>query len=91
MTNPLLIIEVLSESIKDYDRGTKFGNYRRIPSLDEYLTVSQTGMLVERSVRQPDGSWLLREFRPADGTIPISSLSIDLNFADLYDKVDLGS
>ena len=91
LTNPLLIIEVLSESTKDYDRGTKFSHYRRIPSLEEYLTVSQTEMLIEQSIRQPDGSWLLREFRPANAAIPISSLAIELNFADIYDKVDLNA
>ena len=89
LTNPLLIIEVLSESTKDYDRGTKFSQYRRIPSLEEYLTVSQTEMLIEQSIRQPDGSWLLRERRPVNGNVPISSLAIELNLADKYDKVEI--
>jgi Uma2 family endonuclease len=91
LINPLLIIEVLSESTKDYDRGGKFADYRRIASLKEYLTVSQTEMLIEQSVRQPDGGWLLRELLPANGAIPISSLGIDLSFNDVYEKVGLGS
>ena len=89
LTNPLLIIEVLSESTKVYDHGTKFSQYRRIPSLEEYLTVSQTEMLIEQSIRQPDGSWLLRERRPVNGNVPISSLAIELNLADIYDKVEI--
>ena len=48
LTNPLFIVEVLSESTKDYDRGGKFHQYMHIPSLQEYLTVSQTGMQIDQ-------------------------------------------
>ncbi len=87
LTNPVLIIEVLSESTKDYDRGGKFHQYMRIDSLREYLTVSQTEMLVDYSIRQPDGSWLLREIGPASGTVSLESLAIRLDFTDIYEKV----
>lgn len=87
LTNPLLIIEVLSESTKDFDRGGKFQQYRQIQSFREYLTISQTEMLVEHSVRQPDNSWLLREIKGASGRVPLESLGIELTLAEVYDQV----
>ena len=54
MTNPVLVIEVLSEFTKDYDRGEKFESYRAISSLMEYVTVSQEKKYVEISARQFD-------------------------------------
>jgi Uma2 family endonuclease len=88
LTNPVLIVEVLSESTKDYDRGGKFHQYRRIPSLQEFLTVSQTEMLIDQSVRQADNSWVVRELTPANGNVPLRGLGIDLDFADVYNKVE---
>jgi Uma2 family endonuclease len=88
LTNPVLIIEVLSESTKDYDRGGKFHQYMRIPSLQEYLTVSQTEMMIDRSVRQGLDSWLIRKFTPANGTVPIECLGVELDFTDVYDKIE---
>ncbi len=88
LTNPVLIVEVLSESSKDYDRGGKFHQYMRIPSLQEYLTVSQTEMMIDHSVRQADNSWVVREFVPANGKVPIRCLGLELDFADVYDKVE---
>jgi Uma2 family endonuclease len=91
LTNPLLIIEVLSESTKDYDRGGKFHQYMRIPSLQEYLTVSQTERLIDQSIRQDDNSWLIREITPGSGHVPLRSLGIELDFSDVYDKIEFNN
>jgi len=88
LTNPVLIVEVLSDSTEDYDRGKKFHQYMRIPSLQEYLTVSQTDKLIDQRIRQPDNSWLIRELVPASGNVPIQCLGVELDFADVYDKVE---
>jgi Uma2 family endonuclease len=88
LTNPVLLVEVLSESTKDYDRGGKFHQYMRIPSLQQYLTVSQAEMMIDNSVRQADNSWLIRELVPANGKIPIQCLGIELDFAEVYDQVE---
>jgi len=87
LTNPLLIIEVLSESTKDYDRGGKFHQYMRLPSLQEYLTVSQTEKMIDQRVRQADDSWVVREVVPANGTVRLACLGIEVAFADVYDKI----
>ena len=88
LTNPALIIEVLSESTKDYDRGGKFHQYMRIPSLQEYLTVSQTEMLIDKRIRQADNSWVIREVVPSNGKVVIECLGIELDFAEVYDQVE---
>lgn len=89
LTNPLFIVEVLSESTKDYDRGGKFHQYMRIPSLQEYLTVSQTEMRIDQHMRQVDHSWVVRELTPttANGKVQLRSLGIEIDFAEVYDNV----
>ena len=59
LLNPDLIVEVLSESTRNYDRGDKFQQYRGIPSFREYLLVDQAKAHVERHTKQPDGTWSL--------------------------------
>jgi Uma2 family endonuclease len=66
ITNPTLLVEVLSKSTERYDRETKAPHYRLIPSLREYLLVSQKEALIEHYVRNDDGSWTLRDVRPPD-------------------------
>ncbi len=91
LLNPTVIVEVLSESTEDYDRGTKFKNYRSIPSFREYVVVSQTEVLVEHHVRQADGSWLMREHRAGE-RFELTALGCGLAVDELYLKVfDAGS
>lgn len=59
LLNPELIVEVLSESTRNYDRGDKFQQYRGIPSFREYLLVDQAKVHVERYSKQSDGTWSL--------------------------------
>jgi Uma2 family endonuclease len=86
--NPVLLIEVLSESTRDYDRGRKFQYYRTLPSLVEYLTVSQDEPHVEHWSRQQQDRWLLVEFGGVGQTIPLISIPCNLPLAEIYDKVD---
>jgi Uma2 family endonuclease len=88
VTNPIAIIEVLSPSTEGYDRGRKFESYRGIPSLMEYLTVSQDKMHVEIHTRQPDDTWLLRDVRDS-GPVKLQSIEVELQLADIYEKVEL--
>ncbi|OQY58172.1 MAG: hypothetical protein B6245_13195, partial [Desulfobacteraceae bacterium 4572_88] len=61
LTNPLLIIEVLSKSTEAYDRGSKFAMYRKLGSLAEYLLVDPSRPQAEQYVRQEENRWLLSE------------------------------
>ena len=91
LLNPALIVEVLSESTKDYDRGGKFEQYRAIDSFVEYLLIAQDRPHVEHHTRQPDGNWLLHETNNLDDTIHLKSVRCSLRLADIYLKIDFSS
>ena len=60
LTNPSLLVEVLSKSTEEYDRGLKWAGYQSIDSLTDYLLVAQTEARVEHYRRNTDGSWTYR-------------------------------
>ena len=91
LTNPTLIIEVLSKSTEGYDRGDKFGHYRKLASLLEYILISQDRHNVEHYIRQLDNQWLLSEASDLQATIELPAINCKLPLADIYDKVDLES
>jgi Uma2 family endonuclease len=84
LLNPLLIVEVLSPSTQDYDRGKKFELYRTIESFREYLIIHQDRRFVEHHSKQDDGSWVLREQSGVEGAVAIDRLGIRISLADLY-------
>lgn len=86
LLNPQVVFEVLSESTESYDLGAKFEQYRTIPGLAEVVLVSQHKILVEQFVRQPDGTWLLRE-RRAGERLAIQALACELEVDEMYLKV----
>ncbi|WP_437306843.1 Uma2 family endonuclease [Sorangium sp. So ce388] len=66
VVNPLVLVEVLSDSTEGYDRGEKFAHYRRIPSLKEYVLVSQSHRRIEVFRRNEDNTWTLHEAGPGE-------------------------
>ncbi len=88
LLNPSLIVEVLSDSTAAYDRGGKFALYRQIPSLREYLLVSQDRVRVECYRRDADGRWTLTDYTGLDDQVPLESLDCTLALAEIYDKVE---
>lgn len=89
LLNPLVIIEVLSPSTEGYDRGVKFDHYRQIPSLMEYVLVSQTEVRVERYLRLPNGEWSLKVATGLAAELSLPSLQVSLKLSDVYHKVTL--
>lgn len=85
--NPILIVEVLSESTAAYDRGKKFLSYQQIDSLQEYLLVSQDEVIVEHYVRQNNDTWIYTKAIGLDETIVIPSIECEIALRDIYDKV----
>ena len=84
VTNPTLIVEVLSDSTEAYDRGAKFAHYRRLPSLREYVLVSQTDRRIEVFRRTEDGRrWELEEAGPSQ-SITLSSVGCALSVDAVY-------
>ena len=88
LLNPTLIVEVLSPSTESYDRGQKFACYRSIPSLKEYVLVSQREQRVEVFRKNEDGLWVLHEADEA-GTIELCSVGATLHLDALYASVML--
>ncbi len=60
LSNPTIVVEVLSASTEQYDRGQKWEGYQRLPSLTDYVLVSQTEPRIEHFRRGPDGTWIYR-------------------------------
>lgn len=88
ITNPNLIIEILSDATEAYDRGDKFAGYRQLASLQTYLLISQHRVLAELFVRQADGSWVLTSFEGLEDQIELLSVGAKLSLAEVYDKVE---
>jgi Uma2 family endonuclease len=88
LLNPTVLVEVLSSSTEDYDRGTKFAHYRTLESLSDYLVIAQAEPLVEHYQRQPDDKWLLTTYTALDAVVAVPSLSCDLLLAEVYDKIE---
>lgn len=87
VTNPSVIIEVLSKSTMDYDRGTKFFLYRSIKTLNEYILIDSNSVCVELYKRQADNSWQFTEYKNLADSFHISTIDLTLSLKDVYDDV----
>lgn len=88
ITNPVLLVEVLSPSTANYDRGEKFEFYRELASLDEYLTIHQNKFHVEQWYKRDDGQWVLNELTKQSDTITLRSVDIVLSVTQIYERVE---
>jgi len=88
LLNPNVIFEILSPSTEAYDRGAKFGQYRQIESLSDYVLIDQDRPFVEYFQRQPAGSWLLTDYAGLEAALPLPVIDCTLPLADIYDKVE---
>ena len=88
LLNPTVLIEVLSPSTEAYDRGKKFGHYRRIASLREYVLVAQDRVSVERYVRRGQ-DWVLTEWNSLDESLRLDSIEGEVPLREIYAKVSL--
>ena len=91
LLNPLIIIEILSPSTENYDRGKKFAHYRQIESLQNYVLVSQEMPSVELFQRQNDGRWLFSEKNGLENSIEIPAIDYLLPLVEVYDKIDFNN
>jgi Uma2 family endonuclease len=89
LLNPTVVFEVLSKSSEAHDRGRKFSEYRKIPSLQEYVLISQTEPRIEVFLRQPGGKWMLTEFVGVEATCHLASVDCNFALASVYDGVNL--
>jgi Uma2 family endonuclease len=83
IVNPVVLVEVLSDSTEGHDRGEKAAHYRHIPTLREYVFVSQRHPRVEVHRRNPAGRWELFEFE-AGAAAELSSLGCSIRVDEVY-------
>ncbi len=86
--NPQMIVEVLSDSTEGYDRGDKFAQYRTLDFLQNYVLVHQNQCHVEHFKKMAKDEWLFTELKGNDAVLKLTSLNVELNLADIYDKVE---
>lgn len=92
LLNPTLIVEVLSPSTKDFDRGEKFERYRTwLPSLAEYVIVHQSQPRIEHHLRQSEEQWILTTIDGLHATVSLSSIGCELKLSDVYEDVRFAS
>jgi Uma2 family endonuclease len=88
ITYPCLIVEVLSPSTENYDRGGKFRLYRKNPSLQDYLLVSSTAIEMDLYHKNEAGDWLIINYQAGD-TIKLKSINLSFPIEQIYRNLDL--
>ncbi len=86
---PTVLVEILSTSTKNYDRGTKFKLYRDIPTLKEYVLVDAEAISVEVFRVMEDGYWQLEEYKKIDETLRIYAIDFKMVLRELYEGTKL--
>jgi Uma2 family endonuclease len=84
--NPTIIIEILSPSTKNFDRGEKFVRYQTIPSLQSYVLVSQDSPLIERFDREGK-TWVYHRTEGLDAVVEMAAVQCTLPLADVYRRI----
>jgi len=88
LTNPTLIVEVLSPSTEAYDRGDKFSYYKSISGFQEYLLVAQHRPHVTQFVKQTDAFWRQTEVNDLDGSLHLPSVDCTLDLNEIYRDIE---
>ncbi len=88
ITNPKLIVEILSPSTADYDYGGKFCLYRRLPSFEEYVLISQDQPRIETFRKAPNNEWVLRTHEGLDKTVVLESIKAPLQLREVYEGIE---
>jgi Uma2 family endonuclease len=90
VTNPVVIVEVLSPSTREHDRVTKFKLYRQIESLREYVMVDSERMIVFILRREVDSNkWAYEVLNTPGEVLVLESIEVSIPLPDLYDKVEV--
>jgi carbonic anhydrase/acetyltransferase-like protein (isoleucine patch superfamily)/Uma2 family endonuclease len=87
LTNPSAIVEVLSPSTKEYDRVKKFGLYKGLKSLREYVLVDSQSVSVEQWLKQGEGGWTLKKYDRLEESFLLVAAGVSLSLEEIYEKV----
>lgn len=89
--NPVLIVEVLSQSTREFERNEKFRLYRSLPDFCEYLLVDQYQFLVQQYIKNESRQWLFQEFETETDSISLTSLGVEFSLGHIYEGVQFVS
>ena len=90
VTNPILIIEVLSKSTAEYDRGDKFHLYRQISTFKEYILIEQGRYIVDVHFKHENSDlWRITRYEGLDKIVKIQSLNIEISMEEIYYRTEL--
>jgi phenylacetic acid degradation protein len=87
LTNPSVIIEVLSKSTQGYDRGKKFELYKGLASLREYILVDSRSILVEQFCKDGEGNWILRKYDTLTDMLMVETVKVSLLLEEIYENI----
>lgn len=90
LTNPALIVEILSPSTEAFDRGDKFSHYQSIPGFREYLLVAQHRPHLSHLIKQADGSWSYYEYNDLAEVVKLTSTGCQIKLQEIYLGVTFG-
>ncbi|VXD20727.1 Uma2 family endonuclease [Planktothrix paucivesiculata] len=88
ITNPLILVEVLSASTRNYDKDEKFAAYRTLPTFQEYILIDQYNIQIEHYYKTDQKHWIFMEYNNSNETLVFNSISFEIAVADIYDKVE---
>ncbi len=88
LLNPIVIVEILSDSTEAYDRGDKFSHYQTLDSFVEYILISQYFCGVEKFARQDDQTWIYTKYQTMEQIVRIEAIDSELLLSEIYGKVN---
>jgi Uma2 family endonuclease len=86
LMNPSVLIEVLSPSTRNYDRGDKFNLYQGLSSLKEYLLIDSKSVLVEQFIKNEKGEWILQKYSRSEESFQLETTGTTLSLKEIYDR-----
>jgi Uma2 family endonuclease len=90
ITNPIVVIEVLSRSTQAYDRSTKFDLYKNLLSFKEYVLIDSRKCAVETRFREEMDLWRIRTETDMTNSFTLNALGVSIGLTDVYDNVEFG-
>ncbi len=88
LTNPQMIVEILSDSTADFDQSDKFTYYKSIESFTEYILIAQHRAKVTQFIKQSDNSWLQHEFVELNNVFHLASIDCEMSLNEVYENVE---
>jgi len=88
ITNPVVIVEVLSKTTQDYDRGDKFKLYRSIPTLQEYILIDQYSVHIEQYYLEAPKKWAFVEYNELTDILKFAKIDFQISLQDIYRRVE---